>query len=305
MTTFPSKLLLFGEYAIIKGAQALAIPFSAYSGRWEYGDTPYNLGDFYAYLKELQKQDTLLTPLDLANFGAALSKGLHFQSSIPTGYGVGSSGALVAAVYHQYRQGAIEHDTLQLKKNLAQIESFFHGASSGIDPLVSFLKKGVWIKSKTTIQVLEKNPLSGLDLTFFLVDTQKSRQTAPLVEIFNHKYDFDPTFHQIILDDLINVNNQAILSFLDKKEANLFQQVHQISSIQLEHFQDMIPSKFQAIWKKGLESDLYKLKLCGAGGGGFILGMTPRFEETRQQLSTFRIQKVDTHPNPPILKRIF
>jgi mevalonate kinase len=35
----------------------------------------------------------------------------------------------------------------------------------------------------------------------------------------------------------------------------------------------MIPKNFQTIWRDGLISEEYYLKLCGAGGGGFLLGM--------------------------------
>ena len=36
----------------------------------------------------------------------------------------------------------------------------------------------------------------------------------------------------------------------------------------------MIPLSFQTLWQQGLDTALFSLKLCGAGGGGFILGCT-------------------------------
>ena len=36
-----------------------------------------------------------------------IDKGMYFDSSIPQGYGVGSSGALVAAVYDKYANDKI------------------------------------------------------------------------------------------------------------------------------------------------------------------------------------------------------
>ena len=39
---------------------------------------------------------------DLDQMASDISKGMYFDSSIPPGYGVGSSGALVAAVYDRY-----------------------------------------------------------------------------------------------------------------------------------------------------------------------------------------------------------
>jgi len=71
---------------------------------------------------------------------------LYFDSSIPQGYGVGSSGALVAAIYDTYAIDKIEatetltrDKLLRLKEIFSLMESFFHGKSSGLDPLNSYL----------------------------------------------------------------------------------------------------------------------------------------------------------------------
>jgi mevalonate kinase len=34
----------------------------------------------------------------------------------------------------------------------------------------------------------------------------------------------------------------------------------------------MIPEDYRPLWQKGLETGDFSLKLCGSGGGGFILG---------------------------------
>ena len=41
----------------------------------------------------------------------------------------------------------------------------------------------------------------------------------------------------------------------------------------------MIPESFHQLWQKGIETNDYYLKLCGSGGGGFILGFTQDFEK--------------------------
>ena len=65
---------------------------------------------------------------------------MYFDSSIPQGYGVGSSGALVAAIYDQYALNKItvlenltKDKLVQLKQSLQQW-NLFHGKSSGLDP---------------------------------------------------------------------------------------------------------------------------------------------------------------------------
>jgi mevalonate kinase len=57
---------------------------------------------------------------------------MYFDSSIPQGYGVGSSGALVAAIYDRYAQDKItvlenltREKLLQLKKYILSNGKFF------------------------------------------------------------------------------------------------------------------------------------------------------------------------------------
>ena len=73
--------------------------------------------------------------------------GLYFESSIPQSYGIGSSGALCAAIYARYTtelippSGSItQKDIKELRHIFSGIESFFHGKSSGIDPLSCYMR---------------------------------------------------------------------------------------------------------------------------------------------------------------------
>ena len=50
------------------------------------------------------------------------------------------------------------------------------------------------------------------------------------------------------------------------------------------YFTPMIPNDFHAIWKKGIESNAFYLKLCGSGGGGFILGFTRDYKKAEPLL---------------------
>ena len=46
----------------------------------------------------------------------------------------------------------------------------------------------------------------------------------------------------------------------------------------------MIPQQFHELWKKGIETNDYYLKLCGSGGGGYILGFTEDIEKANNHL---------------------
>jgi len=60
----------------------------------------------------------------------------------------------------------------------------------------------------------------------------------------------------------------------------------------LNNFKPMIPEQFHALWSKGLETNEYYLKLCGSGGGGYILGFTEDFEKAKTALEDYRLEVV-------------
>ena len=101
---FYSKILLFGEYGIIEDSKGLSIPYNFFNGALKISDYSSEeskksnsiLRHFSDYLK------TIDINLDLNSLDKHIEKGMYFDSSIPRGYGIGSSGALVAAVYDKY-----------------------------------------------------------------------------------------------------------------------------------------------------------------------------------------------------------
>ena len=54
----------------------------------------------------------------------------------------------------------------------------------------------------------------------------------------------------------------------------------------------MIPSTFHHLWQKGIESNDYYLKLCGSGGGGYILGFTEDYEKAKKVLQDYKLELV-------------
>ena len=106
---FYSKILLFGEYGIIKDSRGLSIPYNFFKGALKTADplkgaareSNENLRRFATYLETVSREFPD-TGFDLDRLRDDLDAGLYFDSSIPQGYGVGSSGALVAAIYDRY-----------------------------------------------------------------------------------------------------------------------------------------------------------------------------------------------------------
>lgn len=290
----PAKILLFGEYLTIQGAQTLVIPFSHFGGKWQDNSAALKqqmqLKDFAEYLAngiEGVHFDTRQMQKDLEN-------GLYFDSNIPTGYGLGSSGAVTAAVFERYGTLAEEgngKDLAYLKDIFSEMESFFHGKSSGIDPLICHVKRPVWLKSKQDLQVVNISSLQ--DASLFLLDTEIARSTSPFVQIFMEKCKNLP-YVNALNGQLSKANNQAIKHYIEGNGKALFQDFAEIGEQQFSLFSEMILPQFKALHQNALAANSdFKLKLCGAGGGGFILGITPDFKKTKRELSRYKLIKIE------------
>jgi mevalonate kinase len=276
---FHSKVLLFGEQIINKGAMGLAVPFEHFDGILKFAgkDTDeraiksnHSLANIAAYIIHHKE----LGPLyDTNLFLDDLEKGLYFDSNIPQGFGLGSSGALVAAIYYRYRKNKKKNvDIAELKYELAEIESFFHGKSSGLDPIVCYLHKAVLITKGEVSDVFDMPKSTKAVLKLFLINTHIERKTAPYVNLFLDKCK-DPKFMKTVEKSLIPANDIAIDAFLKKKHSELMKCVKIISQLQMDLIPEFIPPAFHEVWRQGQRHNEFHLKICGAGGGGFIIGV--------------------------------
>ena len=54
----------------------------------------------------------------------------------------------------------------------------------------------------------------------------------------------------------------------------------------------MIPKIYQKLWQEGIDSNAYYLKLCGSGGGGFILGFTEDIDKAKAKLEGYPLDVI-------------
>jgi len=301
---FYSKILLFGEYGIIKNSKGLSIPYNSFKGGLKIGDVNSKIVDqsnrnlqlFRDFLSDI---DSSIVAFDLKKMNNDLSNGMYFDSTIPQGYGVGSSGALVAAFYDRYAinkftvlENLTRDKILHLKNIFSSMESFFHGKSSGLDPLNSYLSLPILIHSKDQIETtgipLQSSNGKG---AVFLIDSGESSETAPMVDIF-FKSMKNTNYNRVIREDFIRITDSCVDNFLAGDFKSLFFDIKNLSKVVLENFKPMIPQNFHKIWAKGIESNDYFLKLCGSGGGGYILGFSEDFEKAKSALKGYKLQVV-------------
>lgn len=304
---FYSKILLFGEYGIIKDSKGLSIPYNFYNGALKVDEDPSeaaiasnkSLSRFADYLGELQENNPELVQFDLAKLKADIEKGMYFDSTIPQGYGVGSSGALVAAIYDKYATGKItvlenltRDKLLKLKRIFGEMESFFHGKSSGLDPLNSYLSIPILINSKDNIEPagIPSQTENGLGAVF-LLDSGSTGETGPMVNIFMENMKQEG-FRQMLKEQFVKHTDACVDDFLKGDVKSLFSNVKRLSHVVLDNFKPMIPAQFHKLWKHGIDTNDYYLKLCGSGGGGYILGFTEDIDKARKSLKDYKLEVV-------------
>ncbi len=302
-TLFYGKILLFGEYGIIEDSMGLSIPYNNFQGSFIFEDendstlakSNKELKKFFNHLTQLKERDELPCQLDLDRLNKDIEKGMAFDSSIPQGYGVGSSGALVAAIYDRYaldkKEGSSNTDILELKRIFGALESYFHGTSSGLDPLICYLNLPILIKSKSELDTVTLPKEKENKGAIFLLNTGEVGKTQPLVEHFLDRLK-EEGFRNMIRNQFKKYNDAGIKAFLQEDEQSLLSNVKNLSKLVLEHFKPMIPKLYHKLWQEGLDSNAYYLKLCGSGGGGYILGFTEDFDKAKAKLAGYELDVI-------------
>ncbi|WP_213520749.1 mevalonate kinase [Nonlabens sp.] len=304
---FYSKILLFGEYGIIKDSKGLSIPYNFYKGALKISEeltdasaqSNKNLDRLATHIQYLQDTDKDFPQFDILSLKSDVNAGMYFDSSIPQGYGVGSSGALVAAIYDKYAidkitvlENLTREKLLILKDVFGKIESFFHGKSSGLDPLNSYLSLPILINSQQDIEPAGiPSQLATGRGAVFLLDSGIVGETAPMVNIFMENMKQEG-FRSMLKDKFVKYTDRCVEDFLSGDVNRLFGNVKNLSHIVLDNFKPMIPAQFHELWKQGLDSGDYYLKLCGSGGGGYILGFTEDLEKAKKTLEDYQLEVV-------------
>jgi len=284
---------------MIENSQGLVVPYSFYKGTLKFSDlgndfeknSNQSLGKYSSYLADLELPSDFKLNVDA--FKSDISKGLFFDSNIPQGYGVGSSGALVAAIFEKYSFTKRDPETISkdelkdLKKVFGQLESYFHGTSSGMDPLICYMNLPILVENRENVGKVSLPKEELGKGAIFLIDSGMTGETGPMIQIFFEKLK-NEGFRKTLKEEFIRYNNACIEAFLKKDMNPFFRNMKKLSVWAYEHFRPMIPENIFNAWKKGLDSNAYYLKLCGSGGGGYILGFTKDYAKAEKMLDGFQ-----------------
>lgn len=283
---------------MIENSQGLVVPYSFYKGTLKFSDldndfekrSNQSLEKYSNYLADLELPSDFKLNVDA--FKNDIEKGLFFDSNIPQGYGVGSSGALVAAIFEKYSFTKRDPETISkdelkdLKKVFGLLESYFHGTSSGMDPLICYMNLPILIENKENVGKVSLPKEEVGKGAIFLIDSGITGETGPMIQIFFEKLK-NEGFRKTLKEEFIRYNNACIDAFLKKDMNPFFRNLKKLSVWAYEHFRPMIPENLFNVWKKGLDSNAYYLKLCGSGGGGYILGFAKDYAKAEEMLEGF------------------
>lgn len=288
--TYHSKIILFGEYSMIFNATALMVPLRKFSAQWRFSSqlnaqeavaSNASLQRFADYLSTL---DEAITVIDFQRFSQELCNGLYLDSDVPSGYGLGSSGVLVAAVYDRYAFEKSDN-LIQLKNLFGKMESFFHGSSSGIDPLQCYLGKPFRISAEGV--TLLSDDFLPADIHVFLVDTGIKSNTKPLVQYFKNKRE-DVGYLSGFQTHYVPCVNACIDHLIKGEKASFFKALRQLTEGQLKYLRPMITDNSIDLFLEKPDFNL-GFKISGSGGGGYVLGFTDDREQTKQFLEGYDV----------------
>ncbi|HTO34613.1 MAG TPA: hypothetical protein VLZ72_00125, partial [Flavobacterium sp.] len=125
----------------------------------------------------------------------------------------------------------------------------------------------------------------------FLLDSGVVGETAPMVSIFMENLK-DKGFRKMLKNKFIKYTDACVENFLKGDVKSLFSNTKELSKVVFDNFKPMIPEKFHELWKNGIETNDYYLKLCGSGGGGYILGFTEDLEKAKKSLKEHKLEVV-------------
>ena len=140
------------------------------------------------------------------------------------------------------------------------IESFFHGKSSGFDPLVIYMRS-IMCKQLGGITKIQSD---NMDLSkIYLFDSGIPRDgEISIPQVIDH-------LEGIGSDKYITLQNTLIRQL--KYAGSLESSFKEVSVFQLKNLGHLIPDVLKELWQIGIEKGDFYFKLCGAGGGGYYL----------------------------------
>lgn len=269
----PAKWVLTGEHAVLRGKQAIAFPYSAFSLKLSYqvaDQFSITANPFQTQIKQLIGR--ALEYLEL-NENAFKTGELHIQSQIPMGAGLGSSAALCVAIARLvlWKTGASTEHWIKLATHL---EDVFHGKSSGMDVATIAISEPILFS-------LERPPARLEGITKFprfeLYDSGKRGETRDCIERVKHWQKANPhllTRFDEQMGDATDLSLAGLKTFQTEPDAGC-EQIARAMSLAQNCFETwgLVTPELMEQKHELLRQGALAVKLTGSGLGGFWVAL--------------------------------
>jgi len=281
----PGKLILFGEHAVVFGEPALA---TAINLRAEVYARPHP--EWRADGGSIDEPRYRYVKAAIAKVKTSGPLWLEVRSMVPSGAGLGSSAAVTVATLGTLHGMGGSIDAKTIAREAFDVEHEVQGRASPIDTSTSSAGGGLLVLPKPqgdllwTIErdarrwCLHRTDLPPLD--FVIGNTGISAATGPLVANVKERVDRDPKaaeavreIGRITLDGLEALRRNDLVAagrLMDRNHALL-------TELGVGH--PMLDRLVQAARRTS-----YGAKLTGAGGGGSIVALSDRPQQTAEAI---------------------
>jgi len=277
----PGKLILFGEHAVVFGEPALS---TAINLRAEVYARPH--GEWLADGASMEEPRYRYVKAAVDKTKAKGPLWIEIRSMLPSGAGLGSSAAVTVATLGALHAMAGGLDPPTIAREAFEVEHEVQGRASPIDTSTACAGGGVLVLREPRAGLLwsierdrrrwflHRQTLPPLD--FVIGNTGISAATGPLVAMVKERADRDPRaadaireIGQITLEGLHALQQKDLVSagrLMDRNHAIL-------TELGVGH-----PALDRLV--EAARPSSYGAKLTGAGGGGSIVALTDRPDQT-------------------------